>query len=115
MILEAEVDDEARPDDHRGDEKDHRSAARRPAKLGPEALGEPQRRIGDEHDERRHAEKVAAKALEVVTSEKASAVIEITRAREVELGPDRENDKRQRGERNVDESALFIGRDQTTR
>src|ERR1700733_5969253 len=35
MILEAEVDDEARPDGHRGDEKDHRSAARRPAEPSP--------------------------------------------------------------------------------
>ena len=101
MILESEIDDEARPDDHRGDEKDHRSAARRPAKPGPEALGEPQRRIGHEHDERRHPEKVAPEAFEVATAEEASVVIEITGARQVEFGPYGEDDKRQRGEHNV--------------
>src|ERR1700722_15511508 len=109
MILEAEVDDEARPDDHRGDEKDHRAAARRPAEPAPEAVGEPHRRIGREHDERRHPEKVAAEALEVVTSEKASAVIEIARALEVELGPKGEDDKRKRGEHNVSGKCFVHG------
>src|ERR1700677_4606099 len=41
MILEAKIDDEARADDHRGDEKDHSSAARRPGKPDPPALPEP--------------------------------------------------------------------------
>src|SRR3984885_426600 len=103
MILEAEIDDEARPDDHRGDEKDHRSAARRPAEFYPTILSEPQRRISREHDERRHAEKVAAKAFEAVATEEAAAVVKVVGARQVKSGPDRENGKRQRGERNIDE------------
>src|ERR1700733_1086349 len=103
MILEAEVDDEARPDGHRGDEKDHRSAARRPAEPSPSTLGGPQRRIDREHHERRHSEKVAAEALEVVAAEEAPLVVEIARALEVEFGPDRENSERQSCERNVDE------------
>ena len=106
MVLEAEVDDEARPDDHRGDEKDHRSAARRPAELRPETLGEPQGRIGDKHDEGGDAEKVAAKTLEVIAAEEAAAVIEIMRALKIESGPDGEDDKRQRGEHNVDEKCF---------
>ena len=71
--------------------------------MSPQALGEPQRRIGREHDERRHPEKVASEASEVATAEEAAAVVKVVGARQVELGPDRENGKRQRGERNIDE------------
>ena len=103
MILEAEIDDQSRPDDHRGDEKDHRPAARRPAEPEPKTFGEPQRRIGGQHDEWRYAKKVAAEASEVIAAEESPVVIEVARARKVEPGPDRKNDERQSGEGNVDE------------
>src|ERR1700722_10835731 len=41
MILEAEIDDEARPNDHRGDKKRHGSTARGPPKPGPKMPREP--------------------------------------------------------------------------
>ena len=103
MVLEAEIDDEARPDRHGGDEKDHRAAARRPAEGDAAALGEPKRREGRENDERRHAEDVAAEASQAVAASEAPAVVKIMRDDEVEIGPKRENAERQRSQRDVDD------------
>src|SRR6185312_8995744 len=45
----------------------------------------------------------------------ASVMKKIARAHEVELGPDRENSKRQRGERDIDEKRFHLRERQTAR
>src|ERR1700730_11228415 len=101
MVFQAEIDDEARSNRHGDDEKDHRSAAGRPAKTNAASFGEPQARIEREHDEWRDAKEIAGKPLEAPAADESAAVVEMMRCEQVDLRPDGKDSERQRGQRGV--------------
>jgi hypothetical protein len=105
VILEAQVDDDARTDGDRRDQEDHRPPARRPAAPAAAPSREPQTGVGRQHHERRHAEEVAAEPVERVVTDEAAPIVEEMRNPEVEVRPEGEDGEGQRRQRDIDEES----------
>jgi len=92
MIFHTEIDDESRPDDHRGDQERDRSTVGRPWRGDSEAAQQIGDRVCGHGDIRRDSKERTHSLRPTASDDKAAVVVERMRRGEIETGPDREHD-----------------------